>query len=77
MIKELGLTGAKPSWTPLDPNQKLTTIEVDKARGVTYHHILTDMGLYQKLNTRLLCLTQTRLDIGFAVLKTNTFLTKS
>lgn len=74
LIEELGLTGAKPSWTPLDPNMKLTTAEVDKAGGVTGDHTLTDIGSYQRLIGRLLYLTMTRPDISFAVQTLSQFL---
>ena len=49
MTEELGLTGAKPSWTPLDPNLKLTTTDVDEAGGVENDPILTDVGSNQRL----------------------------
>lgn len=74
MIEELGLTGAKPYWTPLDPNLKLTTVEVDEAGGVTNDPILIDIGSYQRLIGRLLYLTLTRPDIGFIVQTLSQFL---
>uniref|UniRef100_A0A3Q7JM89 Reverse transcriptase Ty1/copia-type domain-containing protein n=2 Tax=Solanum lycopersicum TaxID=4081 RepID=A0A3Q7JM89_SOLLC len=46
-----------PSWTPLDNKLKLTTVEVDKAAGVTDDPLLTDIGSYQRLIGRLLYLT--------------------
>ncbi|XP_055807046.1 uncharacterized protein LOC129875845 [Solanum dulcamara] len=76
MIEEVGLTGAKPSWTPLDINIKLTTTEVDEAAGITNDPILEDIRPYQRLIGRLLYLTLTRPDICFAVQTLSQFLQK-
>jgi len=46
LIEEMGLTGAKPSWTPMDNNLKLTTTLLDEAMNVTNDHVLTDKGPY-------------------------------
>ena len=67
LIEEMGLTAAKPSWTPLDINLKLTNTLLEKAMNVTDDHVLEDKGPYQRLIGRLLYLTLTRPDIGFAV----------
>ncbi|KAF3669451.1 Senescence-associated protein 13 [Capsicum annuum] len=76
MIEEAGLTGAKPSWTPLDNNIRLTTREMDEIAGVKDDPALEDMGSYQRLIGRLLylTLTLTRLDICFAVQTLSQFL---
>ncbi|XP_047250131.1 secreted RxLR effector protein 161-like [Capsicum annuum] len=70
----MGLTGAKPSWTPLDCNLKLTTTEVDQAIGLKDGIELLDKSSYQRLIGRLLYLTLTRPDIGFAVQTLSQFL---
>lgn len=33
LITDVGLSAAKPSWTPLDNNQKFTTKELDEVTG--------------------------------------------
>ncbi|WMV46861.1 hypothetical protein MTR67_040246 [Solanum verrucosum] len=67
----MGLSGAKPVSTPLDPNLKLTSIEYDthvQGSGTTISdRPLKDVGRYQRLVGRLLYLTMTRVDISFAV----------
>ncbi|XP_019224768.1 PREDICTED: uncharacterized protein LOC109206397 [Nicotiana attenuata] len=67
---ELGLAGTKPSSTPLEVNQKLTSVDFDKLTS-SYANIqdplLKDAGEYQRLVGRLLYLTMTRPDISFAV----------
>jgi len=71
LISEMGLSGAKPVSTPLDPNLKLTSIEYDthvQGSGTTIlDRPLKDVGKYQRLVGRLLYLTMTRVDISFAV----------
>ncbi|XP_019229374.1 PREDICTED: uncharacterized protein LOC109210416 [Nicotiana attenuata] len=68
LVSELGLAGAKPATTPLEFNQKLTSIEFDKqipdVRS-TVDKELEDKGGYQRLVGRLLYLTMTRPDIAF------------
>ncbi|XP_055809538.1 uncharacterized mitochondrial protein AtMg00810-like [Solanum dulcamara] len=76
MIEEVGLTGAKPSWTPLDTDIKLTTTELDKATGTTNDPILEDIRPYQRLIRRLLYLTLTGPDIFFTVQTLSQFLQK-
>ncbi|XP_049394474.1 uncharacterized mitochondrial protein AtMg00810-like [Solanum stenotomum] len=67
----MGLSGAKPVSTPLDPNLKLTSIEYDihvQGSGTIISNMpLKDVGRYQRLVRRLLYLTMTRVDISFAV----------
>lgn len=67
LISEMGLSAAKPSWTSLDCNQKLTTTELDEVAGSSSDEPLEDKGQYQRLIGKLLYLTLTRLDIAFAV----------
>nr|XP_016457484.1 PREDICTED: uncharacterized mitochondrial protein AtMg00810-like [Nicotiana tabacum] len=70
LIYELGLGGAKTAGTPLEYNQKLTSIEFDRAFNKDAAHedpILEDAGEYQRLVGRLLYLTMTRPDISFGV----------
>ncbi|XP_070054849.1 uncharacterized mitochondrial protein AtMg00810-like [Nicotiana tomentosiformis] len=67
LISESGLSDAKPALTPLEVNQKLTTVEYDKATGVENEDPLTDANSYQKLIGKLLYLTVTRPDISYAV----------
>ena len=74
LIEEMGLTAAKPSWTPLDINLKLTNTLLDEAMDVTNDQVLADKGPYQRLIGRLLYLTLTRPDIGFAVQTLSQFL---
>ena len=74
LIEEMGLTAAKPSWTPLDINLKLTNTLLDEAMDVADDQVLADKGPYQRLIGRLLYLTLTRPDIGFAVQTLSQFL---
>ncbi|XP_069146032.1 uncharacterized protein [Solanum lycopersicum] len=83
LIEEMGLTAAKPSWTPLDINLKLTNTLLDeamnitdsnKAMNITNDQVLADKGPYQRLIGRLLYLTLSRPDIGFAVQTLSQFL---
>ncbi|XP_019225493.1 PREDICTED: uncharacterized protein LOC109207065 [Nicotiana attenuata] len=67
LISKMGLSAAKPSWTPLDCNQKLTTTELDEVAGSSSDEPLEEKGQYQRLIGKLLYLTLTRLDIAFAV----------
>ncbi|XP_019265270.1 PREDICTED: uncharacterized protein LOC109242855 [Nicotiana attenuata] len=67
IISDLGLTGAKPAWTPLEANVKLTISELDKLTGVEDDMLMDDIGQYQRLIGKLLYLTLTRPDIAFSV----------
>ncbi|XP_070026238.1 uncharacterized protein [Nicotiana sylvestris] len=70
-VKDLGelryFLGAKSISTPIEPNQKLTTIEYDKHVGVNGDEKLEDIGSYQKLISELFYLTITRPDLSFVV----------
>ncbi|XP_070003571.1 secreted RxLR effector protein 161-like [Nicotiana sylvestris] len=63
----MGLSGAKPAVTPLELNQKLTSLEYDKGIGSKVSDPLIDATCYQKLIGKLLCLTATKPDISYAV----------
>ncbi|XP_070022579.1 uncharacterized protein [Nicotiana sylvestris] len=58
LVSELGLSGAKPAITPIESNLKLTTIEHDKVTGAEGDPLLLDVGLYQRLIRKLMCLLQ-------------------
>ena len=74
IISETGLVGAKPAWTPLEMNEKLTAIELDKLTGKEDDDMLEDVGQYQRVIGRLLYLTLTRPDIAFSVQTLSQFL---
>ncbi|XP_019229411.1 PREDICTED: uncharacterized protein LOC109210448 [Nicotiana attenuata] len=67
LISELGLGGAKPASSPLEQNQKLTTVDYDNHVGLKGDEELTNIGGYQKWIGKLIYLTITRPDICFAV----------
>lgn len=68
IILETGLSASKPSYTPLDPNIKLTTKEYDDVVNKNSDDLLfTDIGKYKRLIGKLLYLTATRPDISFVV----------
>ncbi|RDY14598.1 hypothetical protein CR513_00326, partial [Mucuna pruriens] len=54
--KEIGMGGCRPTNTPIDPNKKLKDGKVDD---------LMDIGHYQRLMSKLIYLSHTRLDIVF------------
>lgn len=61
LIAEAGLGDAKPHMTPLDCNQRLTSVEVDPEA------LYEDATQYRRLVGKLLYITVTRPDIAFAV----------
>jgi hypothetical protein len=67
LISGVGLGGCRPVSTPMEHNQRLTTVEYDKHLGKTDDAELEDVGSYQRLVGKLLYLTITRPDISFAV----------
>ncbi|XP_016553353.2 uncharacterized mitochondrial protein AtMg00810-like [Capsicum annuum] len=67
LISNIGLAGAKPTFTPLETNIKLKFIEVDEATGVRGYAVLKDMTSYQRLIGKLIYATITRPDISYAV----------
>nr|XP_016461238.1 PREDICTED: uncharacterized mitochondrial protein AtMg00810-like [Nicotiana tabacum] len=69
-MKDLGLSGANPVGTPLEMNQKLTSVYYDTwlhNHNVIADEKLKDPSIYQGLVGRLLYLTMTRPDLAFAV----------
>jgi hypothetical protein len=58
LLKETGMIGCKPADTPMDSTKKI---------GVENDSILVDRERYQRLVGRLIYLSHTRPDIGFAV----------
>lgn len=67
LIYEFGLSGAKPTGTPLEMNQKLTSTNYDSwMKTNTTDEVIKDPSSYQRLVVRLLYLTMTRLDLAFA-----------
>lgn len=70
LISKSGLGGAKPTCTPLEMNQKLTSIQYDEhinngiPEGDT---ILADITKCQRLVGKLLYITMTRPDLAFSV----------
>uniref|UniRef100_A0A3Q7JDU2 Reverse transcriptase Ty1/copia-type domain-containing protein n=1 Tax=Solanum lycopersicum TaxID=4081 RepID=A0A3Q7JDU2_SOLLC len=74
-ISDMGLAGAKPVSTPMELNQKLTTVEFDTNIPSTYpDETLKDPTGYLRLIGRLLYLTTTRPDISFVVQCLNQFM---
>nr|XP_016461600.1 PREDICTED: uncharacterized mitochondrial protein AtMg00810-like [Nicotiana tabacum] len=67
LISELGISGAKSASSPREQKRKFTTVDYDKHVGLKGDEELIDIGGYQKLLGKLICLTITRPDICFAV----------
>nr|XP_016494691.1 PREDICTED: uncharacterized mitochondrial protein AtMg00810-like [Nicotiana tabacum] len=67
LISEVRLAAAKSISTPIDLNQKLTTVDYDKHVGVNGDEELEEIGSYQRLIGKLLYLTITRPNLSFAV----------
>lgn len=68
LIADMGLAGARPVSTPMELNQKLTSVEFDANMPSSHSDApLKDPTGYQRLIGRLLYLTTTRPDISFAV----------
>lgn len=70
LIAEAGLGNAKPSMTPLDCSQRLTSMEF--AEDIPF----PDVARYQRLVGKLLYLTNTRPDISFVVQLLSQFMQK-
>ena len=58
LLEEIGMSGCKPSDTPIKQNHKLG----EQTKGV-----LAEVGRDQRLVRKLIYLSHTRLDIGFAI----------
>ncbi|KAL3349872.1 hypothetical protein AABB24_022768 [Solanum stoloniferum] len=67
LIAECGLGGAKPAGTPLEQNQKLTSVKYDESILQTNEPMMQDPSRYQRSVGRLLYLTMTRPDLAFPV----------
>uniref|UniRef100_A0A3Q7FYS0 Reverse transcriptase Ty1/copia-type domain-containing protein n=1 Tax=Solanum lycopersicum TaxID=4081 RepID=A0A3Q7FYS0_SOLLC len=67
LIDEVGLSGAKPSGTPMDVNVKLTLKQYDDQTKENQGDKLVDPDAYQKLIGKLQYLNMTRHDISFSV----------
>nr|XP_016497889.1 PREDICTED: uncharacterized mitochondrial protein AtMg00810-like [Nicotiana tabacum] len=67
LISEYGLGGGKPAITPLEQNQKFTSLEYNKLFELDTDKEMEDRRPYQRLMGRLLYLAITRPDISFAV----------
>ncbi|RVW94907.1 Retrovirus-related Pol polyprotein from transposon RE1 [Vitis vinifera] len=65
LLKETGMLGCKPIDTPMDSQKKL---------GIEKESTSVDRGRYQRLVGRLIYLSHTRLDIGFAVSAVSQFM---
>ncbi|XP_016493322.1 uncharacterized protein LOC107812684 [Nicotiana tabacum] len=65
--QDLGLGGTKLAATPVDLNQKFTSLKFDAHAGITGDEALDDITAYQRLIGRLLYLTITRSDISYIV----------
>ncbi|KAJ8765618.1 hypothetical protein K2173_014740 [Erythroxylum novogranatense] len=77
LIQDLGLSGAKPAFTPLEQNLKLTTADFDDSLQLKFDdEILTDAAVYQRLIEKLLYLTHTRPDITYSVQHLSQFMQK-
>ncbi|KAL3365606.1 hypothetical protein AABB24_010629 [Solanum stoloniferum] len=64
----MDLAGAKPALSPMELNQKLTSVEFDDTLHPTHADtLLKDPASYQRLIGRLLYLTTTRSNISFIV----------
>lgn len=64
LISEDGLSGGRPSATPLECNIKLTSVEFIQD---TVDEFFTDVNKYQRLIGKLLYLINTWTDIAFSV----------
>ena len=65
LLKETGMLGCKPIDTPMDSQKKL---------GIEKESTPVDRGRYQRLVGRLIYLSHTRPDIGFAVSAVSQFM---
>ncbi|XP_047264434.1 uncharacterized mitochondrial protein AtMg00810-like [Capsicum annuum] len=71
---DTGLSGSKPSITPLESNSNITSIEYDQATGAQGDELLSDISSYQRLIGKLMYATIIRTDINFVVQTLNQFM---
>ncbi|KAA3474440.1 hypothetical protein EPI10_024732 [Gossypium australe] len=78
LIAKVRLGETKPASTPVEQNQKLTLVEYDECTRLNNGNdeLILDVAVYQRLLRRLLYLTNTRLDISFAVQHLSQFMHK-
>lgn len=74
MIADVGLSSSKPVHTPLELNQKLTSVKFDTHVGTVGDPVLEGFTSYKNLIGKLLYLTITRHDISFAVQNLSQFM---
>ena len=67
IISDLGLGNAKPAWTPLEANIKLTIQELDCLTRELDDELFEDKEQYQRLIGKMLYLTMTRPHITYSV----------
>nr|XP_016480091.1 PREDICTED: uncharacterized mitochondrial protein AtMg00810-like [Nicotiana tabacum] len=67
LISKLGLSASKSAITPLEINQRLTSVEFDKVVRLQNLDPLVDVTSYQKIIGKLLYFTVTRPEICYAV----------
>ena len=65
LLKETGMLGCKPIDTPMDSQKKL---------GIEKESTPVDRGRYQRLVGRLIYLSHTRPDVGFAMSAVSQFM---
>ncbi|XP_075101609.1 secreted RxLR effector protein 161-like [Nicotiana tabacum] len=63
LITELVLSGSKPTTTPMECNQRFTTVEYYQHTNWKEYEKLADVRPYQRLVGKLLYLTITRTDL--------------
>ena len=74
VFSECGLARSKSTSTPLEQNQKLTSVEYDRQFNITYDDELEDRRIYQRLIGRLLYLAMTRPNISLNVQQLSQFM---
>uniref|UniRef100_A0A3Q7EXN8 Reverse transcriptase Ty1/copia-type domain-containing protein n=1 Tax=Solanum lycopersicum TaxID=4081 RepID=A0A3Q7EXN8_SOLLC len=74
IISDLGLGNAKPAWTPLEANVRLTIQELDHLTGEVDDELFEDKEQYQRLIGKMLYLTMTRPNIAYSVQTFSQFL---
>ncbi|XP_016747513.1 uncharacterized mitochondrial protein AtMg00240-like [Gossypium hirsutum] len=77
LIEDAGLKKARVAVTPIEKNQKLTTVEFDETLQLKNDDkVLADATIYQRLIGRLLYLTNARPDITYSVQHLSQFMHK-